>query len=73
LSKRVKSNEKIDYFVTVPANSSATLMLPVQKIKEGAQPIESNQFIEIIPTNKTSSKLSLSAGSYHFTFKLNQK
>ena len=73
LSKWVKSNEKIDYFVTVPANSSATLLLPAQKIKEGAQPIVSNQFIKIISTDKTSSKLSLSAGSYHFTLKLNQK
>jgi alpha-L-rhamnosidase len=73
LSKWVKSKEKIDYFVTVPANSSATLILPEQAVMEGNQPIESNQFINIIATDKTSLKLSLLAGSYHFTFKLNKK
>jgi alpha-L-rhamnosidase len=73
LSKWVKSKEKIDYFVTVPANSCATLTLPQQIVKEGNQPVESNQLINTIATDKTSLKLSLLAGSYHFTFKLNKK
>jgi alpha-L-rhamnosidase len=50
VSKWVKNKEKIDYFVTVPANSSATLFLPDQKVREGDQPIENNQFIRIIHT-----------------------
>jgi len=72
-SRWEKHDDRIDYFITIPANSSASLTLPVQKIKENNQSIESNQFIHIAKTDKTSSKLSLSAGSYHFTFYLNQK
>ncbi len=72
-SKWIKSKEKIDYFVSVPANSSATLILPEKAVKEGNQPIESNQFINIVVTDKAVLKLALSAGSYHFTFKLTKK
>jgi alpha-L-rhamnosidase len=73
VSKWEKHKDLIDYFVTIPANSSALLTLPAKKIKENNQPIESNPFIHTTKTDKLSSKLSLSAGSYHFTFYLNQK
>jgi len=73
VSRWERHNDRIDYFVTIPANSSALLTLPVQKLKENNQPVESNQFIQISSTNKISSMLSLAAGSYHFTFYLNQK
>jgi len=68
VSKWSRNKEVIEYFVTVPANSSATLLLPAKKMKENNQLVESNQFIKIITTDQSSSKLSLSAGSYHFTF-----
>ena len=63
-----KEKKKIDYLVTIPANSTATLILPVNKVKESNLPIEKNQFIKIISNENSKLKLSLSSGKYHFTF-----
>ena len=67
-SKWKRNKDKIEYFVTIPANSSATLTLPAQKIKEGKEPIEKNPSIKIIGSENNSIKLSLSSGNYHFIF-----
>ncbi len=72
VSNWVRTKENIDYFVTIPSNSSALLTLPVQKVMEGNHSIEENQFINIIKADKSTLKLSLSSGNYHFTFKLNK-
>lgn len=68
VSKWNKDKKKTVYQVTVPANSSATLTLPAAKVKESNQQIENNQFIKIISSESSSIKLSLSPGSYSFTF-----
>jgi hypothetical protein len=54
--------------VTIPANSTATLLLPSQKVKEGDQPIVKHPHIKILGTGNNSLKLLLTAGNYHFTF-----
>ena len=68
VSKWTKDKRKTEYQVTVPANSNATLVLPALKIKERNQPIENNRFIKIVNNENLSTKLSLSPGSYRFTF-----
>jgi alpha-L-rhamnosidase len=68
VSKWNKNKKKTEYQVTIPANSTATLVLPALKIKEGNQPIENNQFVKIVSRESSSVKLSLSPGSYSFTF-----
>ncbi|HWS01420.1 MAG TPA: glycoside hydrolase family 78 protein [Prolixibacteraceae bacterium] len=68
VSKWVRTKNKMEYSVTVPANSSAILTLPALKVKEGKEPVERNQFIKIISSDKSSVKLSLSAGNYNFTW-----
>ncbi len=67
-SKWKKVGKKTEYNVTIPANSSALLVLPTRGVKEGNQPIEKNTFITIIGSEDSKLKLSLPAGSYHFTF-----
>jgi alpha-L-rhamnosidase len=68
VSKWKRDGKKTEYQVTIPANSNATLVLPALKIKEGNQPIDNNQFVKIVSKEGSSVKLSLSAGSYSFTF-----
>lgn len=68
VSKWSRSKGKLDYSVTIPASSSATLTLPVLKVREGNLAIGENQFIKIISSDKKYLKLSLSAGNYHFTW-----
>ena len=63
-----KSGEKTQYHVTIPPNSSATLILPEKKLQEGNQPIEKNSFIKVLSTDNLTVRLSLTSGSYHFTF-----
>ena len=68
LSKWTRSKEQINYFVIIPANSSASLRLPAKKILENGQTLDKNQFIKVTGEEATGWKLSLPAGSYHFTF-----
>jgi hypothetical protein len=68
VSKWVRNRDKLDYYVTIPANSTATLVLPAKKIKESNQPLEKNPFIQIGKADNTATTLFLASGSYHFTF-----
>ena len=63
-----KTGTTIEYRVTVPANSSATLTLPAKKIFEDNQPLEKNAYIKILSTDNLIVKLSLASGNYIFTF-----
>jgi alpha-L-rhamnosidase len=63
-----RNKGKLEYNVTIPANSSATIILPSKNIKEGKQPIEKNPFIKMISIDNSIVRLSISSGSYHFTF-----
>jgi len=68
VSKWTKSKELTSYFVTIPANSSATLQLPARKVLENGQTLDKNNFIKVIGDEPNLLKLQLTAGSYHFTF-----
>jgi alpha-L-rhamnosidase len=68
VSKWVRNRDKLEYYVTIPANSTATLILPAKKIKESNQPLEKNPFIQIGKADNTATTLFLASGSYHFTF-----
>ncbi len=68
ISGWTKNREKLEYSVTIPPNSTATLVLPAKSIKENNLPIEKNPFIKIINADNSAVTLSLSSGSYHFTF-----
>jgi alpha-L-rhamnosidase len=68
ISGWTRNREKLEYNVTIPANSTATLVLPAKSIKENNLPIEKNPFIKITKADNSSLTLSLSSGSYHFTF-----
>ena len=63
-----KTGEKTEYHVTIPANCTATLILMAKKIKEGNLPLENNPFVKVLKSDNETIKLSLSSGSYHFTF-----
>jgi alpha-L-rhamnosidase len=54
--------DQMDYDVTVPPNSSATLQLPVpaKNVLESGAPVKSD--------TDTSTTMALAAGTYHFTF-----
>ena len=68
VSKWAKNKRKITYQVTVPANSSATLVLPAVKVKEANQPLEKNPFIKQVVTSGSALRLTLSPGNYSFSF-----
>jgi alpha-L-rhamnosidase len=68
LSKWTRSKEQINYFVIIPANSTASLRLPAKKILENGQTLDKNHFIKVTGEEAAGWKLSLPAGSYHFTF-----
>lgn len=62
-----RNREKIEYNLTVPANSTATVKLTGNKITEGKQPVGKNPFIKLIKTENLVSTFTLSSGNYHFT------
>ena len=68
ISKWTRSKEQTSYFVTIPANSSATLLLPARMVLENGQTLDKNSFIKVITDEPNVLKLQLPAGSYHFTF-----
>ena len=68
ISKWTRSKEQTSYFVTIPANSSATLRLPARMVLENGQTLDKNSFIKVITDEPNVLKLQLPAGSYHFTF-----
>lgn len=63
-----RNREKIEYHLTVPANSTATVILPLKNIRANNQPIEKNPYLTIISSDQSVIKFSARAGNYHFTF-----
>lgn len=62
-----RNRDKVEYEITIPANSTATLKLTGKKIMEGNQPVEKNTFIKLVISENTLNTFSLSSGKYHFT------
>jgi len=68
--KRISGRLELD--VVVPANTHATLYLPVSdpaKVFEGNKSVSRSLGIKIIQTAQNQSGFSLSSGRYHFAFK----
>jgi alpha-L-rhamnosidase len=60
-----KTDKGLDYMVTIPANTTATLELPVG---EGAKVTEGGKKLADVPdiTTSATNTLTLAAGTYHF-------
>uniref|UniRef100_UPI003216E7E3 glycoside hydrolase family 78 protein n=1 Tax=uncultured Draconibacterium sp. TaxID=1573823 RepID=UPI003216E7E3 len=69
ISSWKKMRKKVQYNVTVPASSTATLHLPGEKIEEGDKALENNPFIKVIHSQNNLFILELKAGSYSFTIR----
>jgi alpha-L-rhamnosidase len=61
-----KKGKTVEYAVSVPANSTATLYLDDGKIQESGKPIEKNELIEIAERKNGKVVLKLKSGSYSF-------
>ena len=64
-----RENGKINYKVTVPANSTATIHLPALKespVLESGKPIQENKSIRIQTENREAVEYHLMSGSYSF-------
>jgi alpha-L-rhamnosidase len=64
-----RSNGKVLYSVTIPANSTATLYLKGNKILEGGNSLQNNKLIKILKNEKDNYILELKAGNYNFKIK----
>lgn len=61
-----KKGETVEYNVSVPPNSMATLYLKGKKMKENGRTIEENPWIRIKETQKDQIILELKSGNYRF-------
>ncbi|MCD6355469.1 MAG: family 78 glycoside hydrolase catalytic domain [Prolixibacteraceae bacterium] len=61
-----KSGEEIEYNVTVPANSTATLFLNTKKVLENGKDLSKNKQIEILNEEEGQFCFALKAGNYSF-------
>ena len=64
-----RKGKTIEYEVTVPANSTATLYLNGKSIRENNKPLEKNPLIELNKSDPGMHILRLKAGSYSFSIK----
>ena len=64
-----RKGKTIEYEVTVPANSTATLYLNGKSIRENNKPLEKNPLIELNKSDSGMHILRLKAGSYSFSIK----
>lgn len=69
ISSWKRKGKTIEYHVTVPANSSATLCLKGKSIREKNAPLEKNKLIEVREKGQNQYILGLKAGSYTFSIK----
>ena len=61
-----EKGETVEYNVSVPPNSMATLYLKGKKMKENGRTIEENPWIRIKETQKDQIILELKSGNYRF-------
>lgn len=62
----------VTYAFTVPANTTATLLLPASskgQVTESGKPLQKSQGIKYLGTEKGCQKMELQSGKYHFTVK----
>jgi alpha-L-rhamnosidase len=69
---KIVSNWKIEnglfeYDVTVPANSTATVFVPYQDVKEGGKDLSGAEGVTFLRFEKGCSVFKVESGSYHFT------
>jgi alpha-L-rhamnosidase len=69
LSSWKKKGKQVEYNVSVPTNSEATLYLKSKKIKENGRSLDKNPWIRIKETQENQIVLELKAGNYHFEIK----
>jgi alpha-L-rhamnosidase len=69
VSSWLRKGKTIEYKVTVPANSTATLYLNGKSIRENNKPLEKNPLIELNKSDQDMHILRLKAGSYSFSIK----
>ncbi len=65
-----KSDNEITFDITIPANTTATVYLPsdkLQAIKEGGKPVTAVSDIKLSTCNNGVSAWNIGSGSYHFT------
>lgn len=61
-----KKGKKVEYNISIPANSIATLYLNGNKITENGKSIKKNPFIKIKEIQKNQIMMELKSGDYHF-------
>ena len=64
-----RKGKTIEYKVTIPANSTATLYLNGKSIRENNKPLEKNSLIEIKKSGQDRHEINLKSGSYSFTIR----
>jgi len=63
-----KENGKLTVDVDIPANTTATLVLPAgNDILEGGKPLPANKFVKTVSKKNTQTSLNLASGKYSFT------
>jgi len=64
-----RAGKKIEYRVTIPANSTAELSLSGDKILEGGKALSDNKAVKVVKRDGDVNLVSLKSGSYLFTIK----
>ncbi len=64
-----RTGKKIEYKVTVPPNSTASLVLKGDKILEGGKALSANESIKVVKQDNGLNELSLKAGSFLFSIR----
>jgi alpha-L-rhamnosidase len=65
-----RKGKTVEYQVTVPASSMATLHLRGTRIQEGGRPVDKNAQIDITEQSEDGATMKLKPGSYHFRIQL---
>lgn len=69
-SQWIKRKDSVDYMFTIPANTSATVYLPVSdigQVKESGKSVEALSEIKVISATDQLVVLEIPSGKYHFT------
>ncbi|KOH46701.1 glycoside hydrolase family 78 protein [Sunxiuqinia dokdonensis] len=64
-----RNGRTVEYQVSVPANSTATLQLRGAKVEAGGKNLTKNTRLKILEENKNQVILELDAGDYHFSIR----
>ncbi len=63
-----KEGGRLTVEVDVPANTTATLVLPtLQEVQEGGQPLSANKYVKLLSKKNAQTSLNLASGKYSFT------